>query len=72
MSTPPDKTIPSNIQAEEALLGSLMIDSDAVIQVATIVAAEDFYVQRHAVGFATNMSRNHGDCTKLTHCSRIT
>ncbi len=47
MSTSLDKAVPSNIQAEEALLGSLMIDSDAVIQVATIVTAEDFYVQRH-------------------------
>ncbi len=47
MSTPPDKTVPSNIQAEEALLGSLLIDPDAIIQVATVVNPSDFYVQRH-------------------------
>ncbi|RME86099.1 MAG: replicative DNA helicase [Caldilineae bacterium] len=47
MSTRPDKTVPANIEAEEALLGSLMIDPDVVVQVATIVEPEDFYVQRH-------------------------
>ena len=47
MSTAPDKTMPSNVQAEEALLGSLLIDPDVIVQVATVVRPEDFYVQRH-------------------------
>lgn len=46
MSTPPDKTVPSSIEAEEALLGSLMIDPDAIVEVATVVQPDDFYVQR--------------------------
>ncbi len=47
MSTAPDKNIPSNIEAEEALLGSVLIDPDVIVQVATVVQPKDFYVQRH-------------------------
>ena len=47
MSTTLDKTIPSNIEAEEALLGSLLIDPDVIVQVATLIEPKDFYVQRH-------------------------
>jgi len=47
MTTPADKIVPQNIDAEQALLGALLIDPDTVVQVATVVQPEDFYVQRH-------------------------
>lgn len=34
---------PQNIEAEEAVLGSLLIDPDAIIKVATFLRADDFY-----------------------------
>jgi replicative DNA helicase len=43
----PNKLLPQNIEAEEAVLGSLLIDPDAIIRVATFLQPEDFYVQRH-------------------------
>ncbi len=46
-STVPDKLQPHNIEAEEAVLGSLLIDPDAIIQVSTFLKPNDFYVQRH-------------------------
>jgi replicative DNA helicase len=46
-STTPNKLLPQNIEAEEAVLGSLLIDPDAIIRVATFLQPEDFYVQRH-------------------------
>ena len=49
MTALPDKTVPSNLEAEEALLGSLLIDPDAIIQVATIVTAGDFYAQKNGI-----------------------
>ncbi|NOX63383.1 MAG: replicative DNA helicase [Chloroflexi bacterium] len=49
MTSLPDKTVPSNLEAEEALLGSLLIDPDAIIQVATIVTSEDFYAHKHGL-----------------------
>ena len=38
---------PQNIEAEEAVLGALLIDPDAIIRVATIVRPEDFYREKH-------------------------
>ncbi len=47
MTIGPDKEIPKNIEAEEALLGSLLIDPDVISHVANVVAPEDFYLARH-------------------------
>jgi len=41
------KLLPQNIEAEEAVLGALLIDPDAIIRVATFLQARDFFVQRH-------------------------
>jgi replicative DNA helicase len=43
----PDKTIPANPEAEEAVLGALLIDPDAVIKVASFLRADDFYRERN-------------------------
>jgi replicative DNA helicase len=42
-----EKITPQNIEAEQSLLGSLLIDKDAVIRVADIVRTEDFYKESH-------------------------
>ncbi len=47
-TTVPEKTVPSNVQAEEAVLGALLIDPDAIIKVAPILRSEDFYLEKHA------------------------
>jgi len=47
MSVGPDKDIPKNIEAEEALLGSLLIDPDVITQIANLVEPGDFYLARH-------------------------
>ncbi len=47
-STIPDKLQPHNVEAEEAVIGSLLIDPDAILQVATFLEPPDFYVERHA------------------------
>src|ERR1044071_4107277 len=44
----PGKSIPSNLEAERAVLGSLMIDPDAIIKVASFLRPEDFFRERHA------------------------
>ncbi|MCB0155242.1 MAG: replicative DNA helicase [Anaerolineae bacterium] len=43
----PDKLQPHNLEAEEAVLGSLLIDPDAILQVATFLEPTDFFVERH-------------------------
>jgi replicative DNA helicase len=44
-----EKITPQNIEAEQSLLGSLLIDKDAVIRVADLVRTEDFYKENHAI-----------------------
>ena len=45
--TIPDKLQPHNIEAEEAVLGALLIDPDAILRVATFLDPVDFFVERH-------------------------
>ena len=42
---------PQNIEAEQSLLGSLLIDRDAIIKVADLVTPEDFYKDAHRAIF---------------------
>jgi replicative DNA helicase len=41
------KLPPQNVDAEASLLGALLIDSDAIVKIADIVDAQDFYDERH-------------------------
>ena len=41
------KLPPQNIDAEQSVLGALMLDKNAVINVADILAPEDFYKPAH-------------------------
>lgn len=45
--TVPDKTVPHNIEAEEAVLGALLIDPEGIFRVLSFLHAEDFYLQKH-------------------------
>jgi replicative DNA helicase len=42
-----EKIPPQNIEAEQALLGSLLIDKEAIIKIADIISPEDFYKNSH-------------------------
>jgi replicative DNA helicase len=43
----PDKLPPQNTEAEQCLLGCLMLDKDAIVKVIDFIKAEDFYSGRH-------------------------
>ena len=42
---------PHDIEAEEALLGSLLIDPDAILKVVTLLKTEDFFDEANAAIF---------------------
>ncbi|MDP3794138.1 MAG: replicative DNA helicase, partial [Candidatus Uhrbacteria bacterium] len=42
-----ERLTPQNIEAEQSLLGSLLLDKDAMIRVSDMVAPEDFYIDKH-------------------------
>lgn len=44
MVTAVDRLPPHNLEAEQSVLGSLLIDRDAIIRVASSIKAEDFYL----------------------------
>ena len=44
----PDKMVPHNVEAEEAVLGSLLIDPEALFRVSPFLKGEDFYIQKNA------------------------
>jgi replicative DNA helicase len=41
------KIPPQNTDAEASLLGAILIDADAVVKIADVVRADDFYEERH-------------------------
>lgn len=40
---------PQSLEAEQSVLGSLILDKDAVIKIADILTADDFYDERHRI-----------------------
>ena len=49
---------PQNIEAEQAVLGSILIDKDAIYRVIEYIAAADFYRQAHGTIFEAILSLN--------------
>ncbi len=43
----PDKLPPQSIEAEQGLLGCLMLDKSAITKVADFLSPEDFYRKSH-------------------------
>jgi len=46
---PVDRLPPQNVEAEQSVLGSLLIDPDAIIKVASFLRPEDFYREAHQI-----------------------
>ena len=42
-----EKILPHNIDAEQSVLGSLLLDNETVPQVARLISADDFYLEAH-------------------------
>lgn len=51
MSTFSERVPPQNLEAERSVLGAMLIDREAVIRVAAMLVAEDFYAERHQIIF---------------------
>lgn len=59
---------PQNTEAEASLLGSILIDSDAIVKVADVVTTEDFYDDRHSQIYTAvkNLYDKHSPIDVLT------
>mgnify|MGYP001570458783 CR=1 FL=1 len=49
----PNQLPPQDIEAEQSVLGSLLIDRDAIIKIADIITAKDFYRKVHEMIFTS-------------------
>lgn len=47
VSQPIERQMPSNVEAEQAVLGSLLLDGEAVTHVLGFLRAVDFYLEKH-------------------------
>ena len=43
----PDRMVPHSVEAEESLLGSLLIDPEAIYHVLPYLQSEDYYLQKN-------------------------
>lgn len=68
-----DRMPPQNIEAEQSVLGSLMIDKDAIIKVADLIAPEDFYKNAHGKIFEAMiyLYENHEPIDILSLSNRL-
>ena len=46
-----ERVPPHNLEAEQSVLGSMLIDREAVVAVSNLLRAEDFYAEKHAILF---------------------
>ena len=62
------KIPPQSLDAESSLLGALMLDAEAIVKIADIVSADDFYEQRHRYIYeaAKSLYDNHRPIDVLT------
>ena len=47
-----EKLLPHDLEAEEAVVGSLLIDSDSFVRVAHVIKPEDFYREKNQLCFS--------------------
>jgi replicative DNA helicase len=68
-----EKLPPQNIEAEEAVLGALLIDSDAIIRVSTVLRREDFYREKNGWIYAAALAlhERHEPIDFLTLCDEL-
>lgn len=52
----PERLPPHNTAAEEAVLGSILIDAECLVRLASILRPEDFYRERNAAIYAAMLS----------------
>ena len=70
---PNPKLPPQDLEAEQAVIGSLMIDQDAIIKVADLLSPYDFYSPQHRLiyGAVMDLFEKHQPIDILNVSSRL-
>lgn len=70
---PLEKLTPQNLEAEQSLLGALLLDTDAIVRIGDQITAEDCYAEKHRVIFEAMMDlyRKHEPIDLLSLSNRL-
>lgn len=68
-----EKITPQNLEAEQSLLGALLLDKDAVVKISDRVYAEDFYADKHRLIYTaiSELYRRHEPIDLLALVNRL-
>ncbi len=69
----PEKVTPQSLEAEQSLLGALLLDKDAIVKVGDRVTMEDFYADKHRAIFEAMLElyRKHEPIDLLSLANRL-
>ena len=73
MATPASRIPPQSIDAERALLGSIMLKADAIHDISDVVSSNSFYVEKHRLIFRafTELAGDGNPIDLLSTASRL-
>lgn len=68
-----EKLLPQNIEAEQGVLGSIILDPDAIVQVADFLVARDFYRDAHREIYKAilDLYEEHAPADFITICDEL-
>src|SRR5258708_3418727 len=68
-----EKLLPQNVEAEAGVLGSLLIDPEAIVQVAEFLKPDDFYREAHRAVYqaALDLYESGGPADFITLCDEL-
>jgi replicative DNA helicase len=74
-----EKLMPQNIEAEQGVLGSIIIDPEAIVQVAEFLTPDDFYRESHRLIYRVILDLYEGRspadfitiCDELERCNKL-
>src|SRR5258708_31940391 len=68
-----EKLLPQNVEAEQGILGSIIIDPEAIVYVNDFLQPEDFYRNVHRTLYETilGITREHAAADYITICDEL-
>ena len=68
-----EKVPPQNLEAEQSVLGALLIDSDSIVKISDFIGPDDFYADKHRIIFTAmlDLFRQHEPIDLLALSNRL-
>ena len=63
------RVLPHSVEAEQSVIGSMLMDRDAIIAASEIVVADDFYQRQYGIMFDAMVEKYRSDLAGVSGCS---